>query len=194
MKIRIILVHGWGGSSRNDWFPWMKKSLGKLGFFVEIPDMPDTDNPKIERWVPYLQKIIGEYDKNTYLLGHSIGCQTILRCLEQKSDGKKIGGAVFVAPWLNLDGLESDEERFISSPWVTVPIDFEKVKAHCQKFVCIFSDDDPFVSKDNWKVFSKELDSENLIKSHKGHFTADDGIVELPEALDAVMNIAGIEK
>jgi len=56
MKKRVYIVHGWGGSPKNDWVPWAKKELEKSGFLVYTPKMPDTENPKINVWVPYLAK------------------------------------------------------------------------------------------------------------------------------------------
>lgn len=63
--------------------------------------MPDTANPKIKKWVSELEKQVSELDENTYFVGHSIGCQTIMRYLENK-ETRKIGGILFVAPWLNF--------------------------------------------------------------------------------------------
>lgn len=52
MNKRVFLIHGWGGSPTTDFLPWAKEELGKLGYEVITPDMPDTDYPKIETWYP----------------------------------------------------------------------------------------------------------------------------------------------
>ena len=82
---KAYLVHGWGGTGSGGWFDWLKQELPKKGFEVVSFDMPDTDNPKIETWVKYLEQKINsdEIDENTYFVGHSVGCQTILRFLEK---------------------------------------------------------------------------------------------------------------
>lgn len=77
---RVIIVHRWEGGSYDDWRPWLKTELEKRDFEVLIPDMPDTDIPVIEKWVHRLANIVGTPDSDTYFIGHSIGCQTILRC------------------------------------------------------------------------------------------------------------------
>lgn len=187
---RVFIIHGWGGKPEKGFLPWIKKELEAQGLFVEIPEMPDTDNPKIEAWTDYIREKVGRCDVNTFFVGHSIGCQAIMRYLEKFSESEKSGGAVFVAPWITLSGPENEEERMTSSPWVNLPIDFKKVKAHAKKFICIFSDDDPFVPAENGEMFSKNLGAEIMIEKNKGHFTGDDGVMELPAALDAVLKIA----
>lgn len=190
MKKRVFIVHGWGGSPNEGWFPWLSKKLKEKGFIVEMPEMPDTDNPKIETWTGHLQKIVGNCDENTFFVGHSIGCQAIMRYLEKLPENEKAGGAVFAAGWLTLSNIDSEEERMISSPWLNTPIDFEKVKKHAGKFICIFSDDDLYVPMENMDLFSKKLGADVIVEKNKGHFSGDDGIMELSIALKMVLKLA----
>src|SRR3989338_6312903 len=94
MKTAII-VHGWEGSSQSDWMPWAKAALEQEGIKVVVPDMPHTEAPEISEWVEYLKSIVEAPDKDTYFIGHSIGCQAILRYLETLT--APVGGAIFVA-------------------------------------------------------------------------------------------------
>src|SRR3989344_3953132 len=115
---RIFIVHGWDGFPENHWFPWLKKELEKLDFKVIVPKMPDSGNPRINAWVPFLEKSVGNVDENTFFIGHSIGCQTIMRYLEGLDDKQRIGGIVFVAGWFNLPFLKIKEEKAIVKPWL----------------------------------------------------------------------------
>jgi predicted alpha/beta hydrolase family esterase len=187
---RVFIIHGWGGNPGEAWLPWLANNLKEKGFSVEVPNMPDTDNPKIEAWTEHIRTVVGECDENTFFVGHSIGCQAIMRYLEKISDDEQAGGAVFVAPWLTLTGLKEEEERIVSSPWLNLPIDFKKIKKHTEKFICIFSDNDPYVPKENWDMFSKELGAETIIEKNKGHFTEDDGVKEFLTVFEAVLRIA----
>ena len=121
MKRRLIIVHGWGGSPANDWIGWAAEAFREKGYEVIAPEMPDTDNPVIEKWVRHLSAVTGMVDKNTYFIGHSIGCQTIMRFLE--TIDIKIGGAIFVAGWFNLTN-QSEEEDVIAKPWIESQIDY----------------------------------------------------------------------
>ena len=184
MKKKVYLIHGWGGSSEGGWFDWLKQELLKKGFEVFAFDMPDTDEPKIEKWVGYLEEKINlnEIDEHTYFIGHSIGCQTKMRFLEKLHKHKKISGCVFVAGWLDLINLEPKEME-IAHPWINSEIKFERILDHCNNFLSIFSEDDPYVHLNEVEKFKTNLNSKIIIKEHKGHF----GEVEkIPEILEFV--------
>ncbi len=190
---RVFIIHGWGGYPEEGWFPWLKKELEAKGIEVHVPAMPDSDNPKIEIWIPFLTEQVGVPDADTYFVGHSVGSQAVLRYLATLSAGVKVGGAVFVAPWLALDEEtireEGPESVEIAKPWVEMPIDWEKVRTHADKFFAIFSDDDPFVPIENQKLFQERLEAKTVIEHSKGHFGGGDGIKELPIVLEQLERI-----
>ena len=70
-----------------------------------------------------------------------------MRYLERQNV-RKIGGILFVAPWLDLlPKAVSDEESYnTADPWINTPIDFEEIKNLTDNIICIFSDNDYFVS------------------------------------------------
>lgn len=144
--------------------------------------MPDTDAPVIEKWVNYLLKIVGTPNKETYFVGHSIGCQAILRYLEKINS--PVGGAVFVSGWFNLKNMEDDEVKEIAEPWITTPINLNKVKQVLPKSALIISDNDPYnCYEENVKKF-KQLGSEIITLHKAGHITENDGFKELPEIVE----------
>jgi predicted alpha/beta hydrolase family esterase len=76
---RAIIVHGFKGKPDTNWKPWLKAELEANGFIVDVPGMPNTDAPQLEEWVATLRQIIGEFTSDDiYLIGHSLGCITIL--------------------------------------------------------------------------------------------------------------------
>ena len=182
---KIYIVHCWDGSKDDGWYPWLDEKLTIENNKVFRFNMPNTANPKIGEWVSFLDQQIDNLDENTYFVGHSIGCQTILRYLESK-DVTKIGGILLVAPWLDLlDYAIEDEESYDTAmPWLTEKIDFEKVKKFTNNIRCIFSDDDYFVSIDQKDKFEKLLGAKTLVVSGKGHISEEDGVNELDEILD----------
>ncbi len=170
MVKRVFIVHGWGGKPDAGWFKWISSELSSRGFEVHVSRMPNPDNPKIEPWVNYLTKIASHPDKDTYFIGHSIGCQAILRYLEKLTENVKIGGAIFVAGWLNLKNLETQEEKDISKPWIESKINLDKVKNKIGELVALFSDNDPYVPLDDSIIFKEKLGAKIIIEKNKGHY------------------------
>jgi hypothetical protein len=188
MTKRVIIIHGWGGSSKEPLLQWLKTELEDRGLEVILPGMPDTENPIIENWVKKLEEIIEDPDRDTILVGHSIGCQTILRYLEKLHPAKRIGGVVFIAPWFTLSNL-NDEEQKIAKPWLDIPIREKDVVKHA-RIIAIFSDNDPLVPRENTEFFERRFPKAKIITEHqKGHFTERDGVGSLPSALEAILTM-----
>ncbi|MDP3997257.1 MAG: alpha/beta hydrolase [bacterium] len=186
MSKRVFIIHGWGGKPDEHWIPWLKSQLEAKGFEVLVPAMPDTDEPIIDKWVNRLSEIVGELDEQTNFIGHSIGCQTIMRYLATQ-EGKKAGTCVFIAGWFKLENLESAEEERIAAPWLKDDIDFQKVLSVTKKFIVINSSNDNYGAvTENQNLFEQNLGAKVTILPNKGHFTAVDGIIKLPEVLAAL--------
>src|SRR5258708_3558634 len=156
---RLFIIHRWEATPRDDWYLWLKEKLEK-DFEVEVLKMPDTMHPKIDKWISLLRDKTGKADKNTFFVGHSIGCQTILRYLESLGKNVKVGGVILVTPWLTLTPEATNGVEKIAEPWTNTPIDWEKIKIHCNKFLALFSDNDPFVPLENIDIFKKNLNAE----------------------------------
>jgi predicted alpha/beta hydrolase family esterase len=192
MDKRVFIVHGWDGYPEEGWFPWLKKELEEKGFQVFVPQLPEAGSPRIHNWVPKLAEVVGDADKNTYFIGHSMGCQTIVRYLEELPEDVEVGGAVFVAGFFKrLTGLEDEEDvRWTDEHWLSKCPDLEKVRLKMARSIAIFSDNDPYVPLDNQDDFKDRLGSEIIIKNNMGHFNKDAGVTELPIALKSLLDIA----
>lgn len=182
----VYLIHGWGGSDSSEgWFGWLKNELKKKEIKIIVFNMPNTDYPKINEWIGFLKENIKEEDLNeeTYFIGHSIGCQAVLRYLEQLPENIKVSRGIFIAPWMELDKNtieeEGEEVKEIAKPWMETPINFEKVKKHTKDFLCILSDNDPYVPLSNEKFFKEKLNAKTVIKSNEEHFNETKEIKEI---------------
>ncbi|MEK6839555.1 MAG: alpha/beta hydrolase [Nanoarchaeota archaeon] len=185
---RVILVHRWDGSPKADWYPWIKKELEKNDITVEILKMPNPGEPSIEAWVPFLEKNVKNVDADTYLIGHSVGCQTILRYLATLPADQKAGGVLCVAGWFSLQRLTTPEERDIAGPWLTEPFDFDSFKKRKIPLVALFSDDDPFVPLENKDLFEKKLGATTVVENHQGHFNDK----KTPSVLEHVLRLLNL--
>lgn len=180
---RVFLIHGWEGSPEKDWFVWAKKELEERGFNVIVPAMPDSMNPKMDAWVSHLAKTVGTPNEETYFIGHSLGCITILRYLETLQENDKVGGAVLVAGFghnLEYEGYKNELLSFFQTP-----VDWEDMKKHCAKFVAIHSEDDPFVPITHNVLFQKKLVAKSVVEQGRGHYNDK----EYPVILEAFLSI-----
>ena len=181
---RAILIHGWEAIPEEGWRPWLRDELVKKGFEVFMPAMPDTKHPKRDGWIGELAKTVGKPDKDTYLVGHSLGNITILRYLESLKPEDEIGGAVLVAGFSSDIGFE-EIKSFLEKP-----VEWDKIKKHCNKFVAIHSDNDPHVPVKEGEIFRDKLGAELIIKHNLGHLGIDDNITELPEVLESLLKFS----
>ncbi|MBT4722908.1 hypothetical protein HN958_04170 [Candidatus Falkowbacteria bacterium] len=186
----IYLIHGWDGSPKEPMHQWIKTQLEQKGYTVIIPKMPDPEVPKIETWIPFLTEIILNLDENSYLIGHSVGCQAVLRFMETLPEEIKLSGVILIAPWMHLDEQtikdEGEEIVEIAKPWMETPIDWKKVKSHTNNFTCLLSDNDPYVPLSNKELFEKSLNAKIIIEKNKGHYTEDDSIIENQTVIDLI--------
>lgn len=185
---RAIIVHCWSGYPEYCWYPYAKKELEKHGFTVLVPAMPETDAPKLSLWLPELRRVVGVPDDETFLVGHSSGCVTIMRYLESLTEGESIGAAVLVAGFTDDLGF-SELVNFFETP-----LDFEAMKQHCAKFVAIHSDDDPYVPLRHSDILKGVLDAKTIIKHNAGHFSGaadgEESCTELPDVVDVVIELS----
>lgn len=186
---KAYIVHGWGGSPDEAMLKWIRESMQSRGFdAVGIP-MPHPDTPTIEDWVDTLSMECKDIDENTYFIGHSVGCQTILRFMETLPEQTKAKQVILIAPWvlLTVENLDETEEEEIARPWMETPIDYEKIKTHVSDITAIFSDNDPFVPLEwNKKLLEEKLNAKTIVLHNKGHFTESDNVISLPEALEEI--------
>ena len=182
---RAIIVHCWGGSPEYCWYPWVKKELEARGFEVVVPAFPNTDNPKFYEWLSKLKEAVGEPDEDLYLIGHSLGCITIMRYLEILPENKKIGGVVFVAGFNENVGFDEIQSFFETS------MDLEKIKDKVKNgFVAIHSDNDPYVDLKYVDIFKEKLGAEIIIKHNANHFSGsvegEETCSELPDVVQSI--------
>ncbi|NCN99816.1 hypothetical protein GW920_01685 [Candidatus Falkowbacteria bacterium] len=103
-----------------------------------------------------------------------------------------VSAAGFVTGFFkSLTGLGNDKEtQGIAKHWLQAPIDLLKVKSHLEKSIAIFSDNNPFVTFDNHDDFKNNFGSKIIIERGKSHFSGRAGTLELPVALQAIINIS----
>lgn len=181
---RVFIIHGYTGYPEKNWFPWLKSEIDKLDIEVQVPAMPDTNTPKLEAWLEKMYETVGVPDSETFLIGHSLGCPTILRYLESIGEGHKIAGAILVAgfaePLLRLPELDT----FTAGAW-----DDEKVKSAANKIIIINSDNDEAVPYFNGENVRDRFGAELITVHNAGHINEKSGFDKVPFVLDEFLKL-----
>lgn len=181
MKKHVVIVHGYKGKPETNWKPWLRQELEAKGMVVDVPAMPNTEHPLAAEWVTRLKETVGVPTRDIYLVGHSLGCITILRYLETLTEDQKIGGAIFVA------GFGERFPKYQSGSHDTFfdhALDWSHIRNHCDSFVAIHSDDDPGVNAEQLDLFEDKLGAKVLREHGFGHFGSADGVFGIPLVRD----------
>ncbi|MDO8425644.1 MAG: alpha/beta hydrolase [bacterium] len=187
---RAFIVHGWRGHPLDGWFPWLRAELEREGFSVQVPLMRSPYLPTRETWVPALRAHIGTPTDETYLVGYSLGCITVLRYLESLGVQHRVGGVVLIAGFTDDLGYAELLESYF--PY---PLAWEHVRARSLNgFIAISSDNDQYVPLTHADVFRQQLHATLIVLHGMRHFEESTGIREFPEARDAVLRLAGFSR
>ncbi len=182
----IFIIHGAFGNPEENWFPWLKKELGKLGHEIFIPKFPTPDNQTLENWEKVFQEYKKYLDENSIVIGHSLGVVFLLRVLERES--KPIKAAFFVSGFTDLLNNPTFDE--INQTFIEKNFNWLKIKNNCNKFYVFHSDNDPYVPLSQAKKLSKKLDTNlNLVKN-AGHFNKGSGYSEFSLLLAQIKEIS----
>lgn len=182
---RAIIVHCWNGFPEYAWYSSVKTALERADFKVDVPEMSDTNAPKLNLWLDKLVEVIGTPDSELFLVGHSVGAVTILRYLETLPENVVLGGVVLVAGFIDDIGYPELENFFDS------PLDFERIRKKAKKFVFIHSDNDPYVPLKHGEVLKEKLNGQLIIKEGMKHFAGPEiykeNCTDLPDVVSAVL-------
>lgn len=176
---RVFIIHGWGGTPRGAWRGWLADELTKLGAQAITPAMPQTDHPRLEAWLPALQKLVSTPRPTDIFVGHSLGVITILRYLESLPAEAKAGGAALVAGFMS-----SINEPEIATFFQT-DLDFEAVKKK-SRFVAFNSDNDQWVPWAKAEELRDKLGAKLILMKGAGHINEDSGFTKFPELLEVL--------
>lgn len=178
---KIVIIHGWKDNPNKGWLGWSADKLRSEGYEVINPQMPRDTIPEIDDWVEIVNDSVGELDRYTILIGHSLGTFVLLRYLERYEEDDRALALVLIAGFINPK-IDRANKYFLPTP------DIEKIKHHLENIYHIYSDDDKMVTKDRSIELADKLGGKKIQLEGKGHFTARD-MSTFPELLDIINKI-----
>ncbi|MFA4996006.1 MAG: alpha/beta fold hydrolase [Patescibacteria group bacterium] len=186
MNKNVFIFHGTEGYPEENWFPWLKQELEERGYQVFVPQFPSPPivPAKIAEWFDVLKDYEKYINKDTILIGHSLGGIFTLRILEKLKHPVKaaffVGTPIGVKPILNYDR---------DSSFSGFSFNWKVIKSKVSHFVVLQSDDDPYVSLGNGEELAKHLDINLDFVPNAGHFNKRAGYLKFEELRDKVLSI-----
>jgi hypothetical protein len=177
--MHAILVHGWEGWPENAWFPWLRKELEKQGYTTEALKLPNPAVPDRDAWVRTIRDAIRTPD--TILVGHSLGCMTILLAL-QAYDGPPIAGVVLVS------GFGRDYGAIGLSIWLQgTTLDLPAIARKARWWSVVHGKNDLLVPFAEGEWLSEQLKTRIIVPERNGHLMHLEGAFEVPEILGSII-------
>ncbi len=194
--MKFILFHGAFGSPESNWLPELKDKLESLGQEVIVPEFPidewsyiekqgehgTSKNQTLERWFAVFEPIAKSFALNEKLcfIGHSLGPVFILHIVEKFQ--LHLDSAIFVSPF--MDKLDQWQFNVANETFYKTNFDFEALKKLIPVSYVLYSDDDPYVSKQHSILFGKALDSSLVLVKRAGHMNSEVNLNDFPLVLD----------
>ncbi len=157
---RALIIHGWESNPSEHWYQEERTKLTEMGYVVETPEMPNSAFPILGEWLEIVEKFAP--DRETLLIGHSLGVPTILRFLE-KSD-VKVGKVILVA------GFARELGHNATKNFVDKPFDWEKIRKGAKEFILLNQKDDPWVRPELGKEIADGVNGKFILIEGKNHF------------------------
>jgi predicted alpha/beta hydrolase family esterase len=173
MKTKVLIIHGWGGSSEAHWQWYLSNDLKKRNYDVFFPDFPNKDLPKYEEWLPFLKK---EFDM---IQPDIVVCHSLANILwfhfVSKYDISVIKKLMLVSP-VRKNCKIKELETFFPYPIPT------NLKA--KEIIMVGSTNDPFMDEDEIMDLQSQLNVGLKIIEDGGHINTDSGYGKLSCAFD----------
>ena len=159
MKKQLTIFHGTGSNSKSYWHPYIRVNLEKEDYDVIIPNLPNTDTPKLDETLEFVDKNVSIQDDSIFIW-HSSWCPLILSLLEKLNVNVK---RVILVAWF-CDTLNS---KMLQSKY-----NWDVIKSKCQEFIFINATNYPWWCNDlqGRKMFEKLWWT--LIINNEGHMVS----------------------
>lgn len=180
--VNVFIVHGAYGNPEENWIPWLKEALEKASHKVLVPTLPTPEGQTLENWLKVFQKYEAFLDKNSIVVGHSVGAAFLLNILEQTKN--PIRAAFFVSGFTGL--LHNPTFDEINRTIADRTFDWPKIRKNCRKFYVFHSNNDPYVPWEKAEELAANLETDVIVVEGAGHFNEKSGYTKFELLLEKI--------
>lgn len=179
MAKKVLLLHGWGGSTFPHWQSWLAGELAKDYGKVSFLKFSDFDAPKLDVWMRELEQELADFQPDIVIC-HSLANILWFHLCNSKTI-KEVQKLYLVAPpSLDCDIQELSEFFPTHTP----------TNLYAKKSLLIVSTNDPYLNIAQANELQKELNIEMKILTDAGHINAESGYGEWEWILQEIKNTA----
>ncbi|WJV63884.1 alpha/beta hydrolase [Pectobacteriaceae bacterium CE70] len=183
-KKHVYVIHGYTATPTSHWFGWLTDQLHSLGTDVSILAMPNSTDPDNAAWQKHIAENVKTLDEQTFFVGHSLGCVTLLRYLQSKPASVKVGGAVLAAGFLSSLPILPSLDEFTAQP-----LNMTQLKTQILRRAVILSLNDDIVPPELSLALSQQLDADLYGVPNSGHFLERDGYTRFDKLFAVLKDI-----
>lgn len=182
--MRAVIVHCWTGTPSSGWYPDLAQRLQRMGFEVNVPALPRTEDPDPVQWHDALDAVIREPGRDLVLVGHSLGALAVLRWLATMA--APVAGAVLVAPPIGPSPVAVVNRFLVTGSDLPIALPWAR------RSVVVVSDEDKYLLPSPTAVGDvfQRAGAERLILPGRGHFSPASGLKSIPELEPAITIMA----
>lgn len=186
----IFIIHGSYGYPEENWFPWLKSELEKLGHRVFVPKFPiptnNNEEHKLNLWLKEFEKYRQYLNKETIIIAHSRGCSFAFQMLPFFEI--KINSLFLVGAFVDYDqwrpDVYPDYDSFQAKPYL-----WKRIR-QLAKHVEIYQSTNDVIPISEGNFVADWLKAKFIVVKNAGHFNVayDKKYVKFPLLLKNIKN------
>lgn len=178
-----FIIHGSFGNSNEHYLPWLRKELEKQAEVVCLDFPIGVDYQCYDNWSKMLDKYKHKINNETVFIGRSIGPIFSIKYIIENN--LHIDKLISVSGFNNYCVDGGDYDKVNKSMFIN---NLKTFKNHCNKTICVISENDPYVKLDALNQFANTISDQTINIKDGGHFNADSGYGEKFEKLLDIIN------
>lgn len=167
---RVIILHSYGGGTRESFGPYILEESKKRNLDCYFPQFPTREDATFENWTKVMDTYLKEglLDKETIVIAHSMGTHFFVKYVGLRDC--KVGTYISVAGMANLNSnieyLNEAVKKF--NPEVE---DYMKTIENTKDIYSIYSDNDHLSPQEELIAYANMLNATHIMVPGAGHFT-----------------------
>ncbi|TQK31686.1 alpha/beta fold hydrolase [Arthrobacter sp. SLBN-53] len=179
---RAVIIHGYSATPHDHWFGWLAEELDTRGITTSVPAMPSPQAPEPGPWLRTVRDTVGIPNAETIVVGHSLGCLTVLRYLAALRTPWRLGALVLVSGFVDPCPALPNLNDYINGG---CPVD--GLAERIDRLALFRSDADDYVPIEHTDRLAASLGTTAVVVPGAGHFLGSDGVTRLTQVLDVLI-------